>query len=284
MDLIRLQSGASVAEISLQGGEALRWSCAGREMLWQAQAAIWDRTAPLLFPVCGWTRNGEVRVGAKTYPLGLHGFAASQRFEVVVQGIDYVTLRLSDNEATRALYPFSFVLDVTYRLGADGLEVSASVTNRGVTAMPYAFGLHPGFLWLGAADDCRLIFDEAERGLVPVIAPGGLFSDQVRSVPMQRRELPLGGDLFAREALCFLHARSRGLTLAGPEGRLQVELEGFPHWVIWSKPGAPFVCLESWTGYGDPVGFVGDLFEKPGMILLAPGASASHRARYMFTA
>jgi len=283
MDLIRLQSGASVAEISLQGGEALRWSCAGREMLWQAQAAIWDRTAPLLFPVCGWTRNG-IRVGGKSYPLGLHGFAASQRFDVVAQGADHVMLRLSDNEATRAVYPFCFELNVTYRLSEDALEVDATVTNRGDGTMPYAFGLHPGFRWLGASDECGLIFDEAEDAQVPVIAPGGLFSDQVRSVPMQRRELPLGGDLFAREALCFLHARSRGLTLAGPEGRLQVELEGFPHWVIWSKPGAPFVCLESWTGYCDPVGFVGDLFEKPGMILLAPGASASHRARYVFTA
>ena len=72
--------------------------------------------------------------------------------------------------------------------------------------------------------------------------------------------------------------------MVGPEGRLRVELEGFPHLVIWSKPGAAFVCLECWTGFGDPVGFAGDLFEKPGMSQLGVGASASHRARYVFTA
>ncbi len=252
-------------------------------MLWQADAAMWDRTAPLLFPVCGWTRDG-IRVGGKSYPLGLHGFAASQRFGVVSQGADHVTLRLSDTDVTRALYPFSFALEVSYRLTGQALEVSACITNRDFGTMPYAFGLHPGFRWPGAADACRLIFDKPEQAEVPVIAPGGLFSDELRPVPLQGRELPLGGDVFAREALCFLEAQSQGLTIDGPEGRLRVETQGFPHWVIWSKPGAPFICPESWTGYGDPVGFAGELAQKPGMILLAPGASRRHQARYVFTA
>lgn len=284
MVFVELQTGAGRARISLHGAECLRWSCAGVELLWEADAAIWDRTAPLLFPVCGWTRGGQVRVAGQTYPLGLHGFAARERFEVVAQGADHVSLRLTDTVETRALYPFSFVLDVTYRLEANALQVDARVVNSGGGPMPYAFGLHPGFRWLGTPDECRLLFDEVELAQVPVIAPGGLFSEEMRPVPMSGQTLPLGGDLFAREALCFLHARSRGLTLEGPKGRLRVETKGFPHWVIWSKPGAPFLCPESWTGYGDPVGFEGDLFQKPGMITLPPGASGQHQARYMFTA
>jgi galactose mutarotase-like enzyme len=284
MDFVELQSGASHACISLQGGECLRWSCADVELLWEADAAIWDRTAPLLFPVCGWTRGGQVRLEGQTYQLGLHGFAARERFVVVEQDTNQITLRLTDTAETRALYPFAFVLDVTYSLEANALEIRARVTNSGGEPMPYAFGLHPGFHWLGSPDECRLLFDEAERAEVPVIAPGGLFSDETRPVHMNGRTLPLGEDLFAREALCFLNARSRGLTFGGPKGRLRVETQNFPHWVIWSKPDAPFLCLESWTGHGDPVGFGGDLFQKPGMITLPPGASGQHQARYMFTA
>jgi galactose mutarotase-like enzyme len=271
-------------EISLYGAELLRWQIGARDLLWSPQANFWDRTAPILFPVCGWTRLGQVRVAGKVYPLGLHGFASSASFELLEQGAGFVRLRLCDNAATRALYPFSFALDLTYRLGSDWLEVEALVSNRGAGPMPYAFGLHPGFRWLGAAEDCRLIFDEAERSEVPVIAPGGLFSQEMRQIPLAGLVLPLSSAVFAREALCFLGARSRGLSFEGPQGRLRVEGQGFPNWVIWSKPDAPFICLESWSGYGDPVDFEGDLFEKPGMTVLAPGENGAHQARYMFTA
>ena len=31
------------------------------------------------------------------------------------------------------------------------------------------------------------------------------------------------------------------------------------------RGGAPFLCLEAWTGYSDPEGFAGELKDKPGM-------------------
>ena len=54
--------------------------------------------------------------------------------------------------------------------------------------------------------------------------------------------------------------------------------------VLWTRPGAPFLCLEAWTGYSDPEGFAGDLFEKPAMRSLAPGARARHQAVYRYFA
>jgi galactose mutarotase-like enzyme len=53
---------------------------------------------------------------------------------------------------------------------------------------------------------------------------------------------------------------------------------------LWTRPGAPFLCLEAWTGHSDPEGFAGDLFEKPAMRALAPGARARHRAVYRYFA
>ncbi len=278
--------GESRARISLRGAEAVAWSVGTTQLLWKPKRAIWDRTAPVLFPVCGWTRGGAVRVGKKSFPLGLHGFAHSQMFTLAGQGSDHVSLRLADNEATRALYPFAFDLTLTYRLEARGLTVHATVFNPGAEPFPYAFGLHPGFVWPAgkARGQSRIVFDKAEEPMVPRIATGGLFSQLRRAVRLEGKALPLSDALFEREAVCFLDARSRGLTFEGPQGRLRVEVEDFPHWVLWSKPGAPFLCIESWTGTGDPEGFTGDLFEKPGMIYLAPGTSRHHSARYVFTA
>ena len=49
-----------------------------------------------------------------------------------------------------------------------------------------------------------------------------------------------------------------------------MELGGFTHAALWMRPGAPFLCLEAWTGYSDPEGFEGELKDKPGMRMLAP--------------
>ena len=45
----------------------------------------------------------------------------------------------------------------------------------------------------------------------------------------------------------------------------------FPNFGIWSKPNAPFVCLEPWIGRTDNVGFEDELKNKPGVTRLEPG-------------
>ena len=65
---------------------------------------------------------------------------------------------------------------------------------------------------------------------------------------------------------------------------ITMEYEGFQHVGLWTRRGAPFLCLEPWTGYSDPDGFTGDLFEKPGMRVLEPGERARHEARFVFRA
>ncbi|WP_244427138.1 aldose 1-epimerase family protein [Methyloferula stellata] len=284
---IRLRSGDAVAEISSGGAELLRWDVAGEPLLWMPDAAIWAETAPILFPVVGWTRGGGVRVGGKLYPLGLHGFARHMQFRVARLAEDFVRLTLDSTPDTLALYPFDFRLCVDYRLEGRSLRVGLNVTNRGPGPMPYACGLHPGFRWpLGSGGQIRhrIIFDTKEDPYVPEITAAGLFAKTSRSVPLDGRVLELTPELFAREALCFLNARSQGLRFQAEDGAaLDIELEDFPHIALWAKPPAPFLAIEFWTGHGDPDGFDGDLSAKPSMRLLRPGESACHDARFAFT-
>jgi galactose mutarotase-like enzyme len=254
------------------------------ELIWPGDGQYWADSAPILFPVVGWTRDGIV-VDGQRYPLGLHGFARSEDFTLVEHGGNRARLRLRANESTRALYPFDFVIDVEYIIENNKIQIILEVRNEDIATLAFACGLHPGFVWPlpGARGPHVVCFDAAERAEVPVIAPRGLFSSRSRAIPLRGRELELTPELFD-EALCFLDANSSGLEYAAADGgpSLRMELENFPHVALWSRPGAPFLCLEAWTGHGDPVGFSGNLFAKPSMRALAPGETARSAARFIW--
>ena len=283
---VRLSCGNAKAEIACEGAELRRWSVAGRELLWEPNPEVWGKVAPLLFPVVGWSRGGEVKVDGRRFAMGVHGFASGMRFALAGSRETEAEFRLEADAETLASYPFRFDLKVRYQLREAALEAAFTVTNAGERALSYALGIHPGFRWpfsTGARDDCRIVFERDEEPAVPEISAAGLFRNTRRPVPLVGRTLPLDGDLLAREALCFLDAKSRRLRFEAPDGAaIVVEVEEFPHWAIWSRPPAPFLSIESWTGHGDPENFEGDMAQKPSMRMLPAGEIAVHRVRYSF--
>ena len=52
---------------------------------------------------------------------------------------------------------------------------------------------------------------------------------------------------------------------------LKMDFEGWPYLGIWSKEGAPFICLEPWTSTADRVNSNNVFVQKPDMIVLEPG-------------
>jgi galactose mutarotase-like enzyme len=284
-ETIRLECEGDFAEILPFGAELSAWRAEGVDLIWAKDPKIWDQTAPILFPVVGWTRDGAVRVEGRRYPLALHGFAWKKCFEIAERRPDYLRLVLLDDAETHALYPFAFRLDVAFQLRKGSLENRLTVTNADPRPLPYACGLHPAFRWplAGSAARHAIIFEKPERPEVPVIGPGGLFSKPARRTPLEGRRLPLDPDMFARDALCFLNLASESLVFDnGARARLRVDLDDFPHVGFWTLPPANYLCIEPWTGYGDPEDFHGDLYEKPSMRILAPGQSGSHGARFAF--
>jgi galactose mutarotase-like enzyme len=286
--MIEIKSGATSASITPQGAEIMTWRVDGRPLLWQARPEVWPETAPLLFPVVGWTRNSEVRVDTKTFPLGLHGFARHRAFGLDAHQDDCVAFSLLSDDQTRALYPFDFRFTIEYHVGAGSLSSEITVTNTGDRPMPYACGLHPGFRWPfagGAAQDYRLCFGKAENPEVPRIAPGGLIARQKRRLPLDGGVLPLAAALFDNDALCFLDAASHSVRFEAPDGAsITIESEDFPHFGVWCCPGNGYLCIEQWTGFSDPEDFTGDLFAKPSMRVLPPGEAARHAAHYRYNA
>ncbi len=282
--LLRNTVGDS-AEIDSFGAELMSWRARGTDLVWRKDPSIWDQSAPILFPVVGWTRDGTARVNGKTYPLTLHGFAWKKQFSIRDRSDDFVRLALDADEETLRLYPFEFELLVEFRLLESGLENALVVMNNGSKPLPYACGLHPAFNWpmAGSKATHSIVFEKPERGEVPVIAPGGLFSKRTRPVPLRGDTLLLAAELMKNDALCFRDVNSRALAFDNGAGaRLEVQLEDFPHIAFWSLPPAPYLCIEPWTGFGDPEDFFGELAEKPSMRLLAPGERARHAATFRF--
>jgi galactose mutarotase-like enzyme len=249
----------------------------GRELLWDGNPAFWNGRAPLLFPIVGTLVGGLYRLAGKSYALPRHGFARGKRFEVLSASPATALLRLIADDQTLAVYPFHFQLQVRFEITGSTLVISSTVINDGDTPMPASFGYHPAFRWplpSGAARARHAIeFDLEEPSPIRRINAAGLLTAVRYPTPVQARRLALDDGLFTDDVVIFDAIRSRGLTYgAGTGPRLALGFPDTPYLGLWSKPGAPFICIEPWHGMADPEGFTGDLFDKPGIFVVPPRA------------
>lgn len=281
--MITIQSESLRAAISPLGAELQSLTDRdGHQYMSLGDPAFWYGRAPLLFPVVGQLNDDSLRWGAQTFKMEKHGFARRSMFETVTHAADHACLRLTDNPATRAQYPFAFELDAAFTLVSNRLEMVVTVRNTGNEPMPFSFGYHPAFAWPlpGGSDRAahEIIFENAEPGALRRVMPEGTIGRDAKSSPVRGDRFILNDDLFADDALVWTDLASHKLTYGAPGGRaLLIDFPDTPHLGIWTKPGAAFVCVEPWAGHADPQGYTGDFRDKPGVISLAPGARRSFR-------
>jgi galactose mutarotase-like enzyme len=278
MTVVSLKSAALTAEIAALGAElqSLR-DADGRDYLHDG-SSFWSGRAPLLFPIVGAIKGDRHVVEGTSYTLPKHGFARHSTFDVVETTPDHALFRLEDSEASRAQYPFRFRLDVEFALAGTKLATMATVFNTDSQPIPVAFGFHPAFKWplpgAGEKRDQAIDFARDEPEPIARIDAEGLI-DREEPSPVQGRRLHLDDSLFDEDALLFLKPSSRSLRYGPASGgspSLEVAFETMPHLGIWTKPGgAPFLCIEPWSGHASPDSFSGSLMQKPGSLILAPG-------------
>lgn len=283
-DFVTITSGALTARINLLGAEL--WSLTDREGLeymTDADPAYWTGHAPILFPIVGALNGNRYRLDGEEYEMPKHGFARHSRFEAVEAGADSARFRLTDSAETRSTYPFSFALEVEFRLVGSTLHMTATVSNAGNGPMPFSFGYHPAFAWPlpGGADkaDHCIAFADAEPQDVRRIDPAsGLLLAQSFPTPVDGHHFTPDASQFEADALIWDHLASRALTFGTPGGQqLAIAFPDTPSLGIWQKPGANYLCIEPWQGYADAVGYDGDFRDKPGVVSLEPGEARSFR-------
>jgi galactose mutarotase-like enzyme len=278
-DTIRIATDAMSAEFSTLGAEmrVLRDE-AGRDLLSDGPPEYWTGRAPLLFPIVGAVNRDTIHIDGAPYPIAKHGFARRSEFAVVDHQSDSVTFRLEADTATRPHYPFDFRLDIRFAIDGPTLRSEAVLTNPGDVALPASFGFHPAFRWPlpwgGDRADHRLVFAEAEPAPIRRIdTKTGLVLPDPRPTPVEGDMLAPRDDLFVEDALIFDRLYSRKLRFGVPGKRgLEVDFADMPLLGVWTKPGAPFLCIEPWQGLADPVGYDGDFRTKPYVVEVAPGA------------
>ncbi|MEM6347936.1 MAG: aldose 1-epimerase family protein [Bacteroidota bacterium] len=251
-----------------------------QEYMWDAQPAIWGNHAPVLFPIVGGLKNGEYIHDGQTYPLPRHGFIRyNTQVELRAQTESKLTYGLSNNLDTEKVYPFKFDFVVHFELFDNKLTISHEVHNRDEKEMYFSLGAHPAFKCPLHEDetyaDYYLEFAEVETEKTWLLDRNGLIETEGPLMLDHTKVLPLTPNMFDNDALIFKTMRSRRVSLKSHKSEqiLTVHYEGWPYLGIWSKPKAPFVCIEPWLGIADHADTDQQLSTKFGILSLAPGQS-----------
>ena len=279
--LYTLKNDKLTVQISDKGAELMSVLGAdGCEYLWQGDDRYWASRAPWMFPVCGRLYHGRYACNGKEYELPNHGFARHSLFELTAQSDDSVTLTLTANEQTKALYPFDFAFSVTYRLTDSTLQCTLSVKNTGNATLPFAVGAHPGFCAPinknGSFEDCYLEFSAQHTPSKILFTENLLTSGDRAAYPLRDgRFIDLTRDFFAADAT-FLADTCGEVTLRSRKDAHTVTLRypDFAYVGIWTKTddGADYVCIEPWCGLPGRDGGVEELIERADLFKLPPNA------------
>lgn len=268
------------AQISLQGAELrVLKKIEGENLMWDVDETYWNRVAPNLFPIVGRLLNDEYTVDGVSYSMKQHGFARDRMFEVVEHDEVSVLLGLRSDETSRAVYPFEFLFQVRYRFEGAVLWVDYITENLGDVEMLYSVGGHPGFALRGALEGHSLMFSQAgekvgfsaERRLIE----GGYYTGETETVDVGDGVLGLTDALFVSDAIVFNEPKFDVVTLMDSSGEAMLDFYCWEWDAVgfWTKPGAPFFCIEPWWGWADSVDGDGDFRKKPGLHRLEVGAS-----------
>ena len=272
---LRAPDGAQVT-VLLHGGQVVSWIPAGdQERLYLSPLAVAGGNNAVpgeghavpgvghTVPGVGHTVRGGIPVVfpqfAKRGPLPQHGLARDRTWQWVEgadrSGVMIGVLRLTDDEATRKLWPHAFEAELSFSFSGLQLDVELAISNTGTAPFDFTAALHT-----------YLLVDDVRRAKL-----GGLYGvryeDKVSGVEQHQEMDPFS---FAGEIdrIYFdAHAgRTAPLNLATAMGRTAISSEGFDDVVVWNPGPAKaaamadlpdddwlrFLCVEAAT-IGAPV-------------------------------
>ncbi|HTO31787.1 MAG TPA: aldose 1-epimerase family protein [Pararhizobium sp.] len=280
---IRIGNDHLTVEVSSLGAEMQSATGRdGRSWLWNGDATFWGGRSPVLFPIVGKAPEDTISIGGKTYPMAQHGFARRAEFLAAGSSPTLCRYELEASDATRAVYPFEFLLAVEHAVHGPVLTVSAEVSNRDTRPMPFGVGFHPAFRWpLPGADGRPHVVTLDNGGEPPMVrVRGGLIDPAPLPSPFRAGRLVPEASMFEADAMIFPEGADDGLCFGvegGPE--LTFKFENLPNLALWTKPGASFLCIEPWHGTAALVGGSNALEARPYARTLEPGETA----RYAFS-
>lgn len=247
-------------------------SAGGTEFLWYGDKAIWPNRAPLLFPICSGLKNDTYTYGGRSYTMKKHGFGKFREFSGEKLDDRTLCFTLRADEETKAQYPFDFVLRVLYTLEGNTIHVRYEIENPADTPLYCSIGAHEAYYCPEGIEQYAIAFD-APQTLNSFFVKGGVLTRDSECIAENTTHLPLKQEFFADKSLIFrdLAFHKAALVHSGSRKRITVEFPDATYFVVWTIPGAPYICLEPWNGITDVEGSGYALSEKEGILCIAPG-------------
>jgi galactose mutarotase-like enzyme len=229
-----------------RGGIITSWQVQNQEILYLDEERFANPQLsvrggiPILFPICGNLPDNTYTLNDKQYTLKQHGFARDLPWKSTQDQVTpekaSLTLVLSSNEQTRAVYPFDFQLAFTYQIQGNTLEIKQQFTNLSTEPMPFSTGFHPYFL---TVDKNQLKFE----------IPSQEYQDQITKEIHSFN----GGFDFNRDEIdvAFKQLSSKSATVTDHARKLKLTLEyddTYSTLVFWTVKGKNYYCLEPWSG------------------------------------
>ena len=270
-----LKCGSVEIAVADRGAELRSYKVDGEEFMWDRNPEIWAASSPVLFPFVGSIKNGVYNYKGKDYEITTrHGFARTEDFDFVEKTENSLKFRFSSNSETLKKYPFEFDLFLTYTVNDGILEIGYDVVNKNNSEMYFSLGTHPAFA-LNVndglkLDDYYLEFEKNETSQKYKLNEKGLVLDEKADCLNNENKLHITETVFNDDAIIFKNLKSEKVTIKNSKNSkaLTVEYKGFPYIAFWSKPKAPFVCIEPWYGISDFENTSGKLEEKKGILKL----------------
>ena len=280
---IKISNEELTVTVSTMGAEIISVKKGEKELLWHGDPAVWSFHAPLLFPICGGLKDDSFLYDGKSYTLPKHGFARKTEFVPEEISQNRAVFLLKSNCETKKCYPFDFELRVIYSIEKSELTVTYDIKNTTDGEMYFSIGSHEAYSCPNGIEEWSVIFD-TEEDLTATPLNGPLLSYDGNVISKNSRILPLKYEYFAIDALVFLNLKSRKLTLKNERtgDTIRLDFNGFPYFLIWTKPDAKYICLEPWCGIPDFVDSNGDITEKKGIIRLEKGENTLRTHTIMF--
>jgi len=275
----QIKSGLFSAEVSSLGAElkSFKNKKTNTEYIWYGKPEFWYGTAPILFPIVGKLKDDEYNFEGKTYKMNKHGFARKSEFELKTKTDSSLLFVLRPNTEIRNMFPFEFELEVGFQINENKLLVSNKVRNPSDRSLYFTIGAHPAFnlpLSNASLEDFYIEFDKDGDLELYSLQEGLLLKETTKYNLGKGNRIFLSETIFDHDALVFKNINSRSFTIGSTKSDYKLKLintGNAPHLGIWSKPGAPYVCIEPWHGHADFADTNKDFAKKEGIIELVKG-------------
>ncbi len=267
--MISLKNERLTAEICELGAELKSLKMDGHEYLWQADPQVWPKTAPVLFPMLCFLRDGKYLLNGKEYFLQKHGFAREKLFEVERVCDTGAVFLLRDDEQTAKVYPFKFEFRVIFTLDGTSLKITYNVKNLNDCAMYFSVGAHEAYATPEGIEAYDIIFPQKET-FDSLLLNDGLLMDNSMLIAKNTEVLPLYDKYFVLDTLIFKDLKSKSCVLRNrkTERCVRVDFPDCDYLALWHKMSAGYLCIEPWSGVNDRYDSNYDITQKQGIVTL----------------